>query len=48
MPSSKEASEAFIAAVQAAEKVGLVWRNEPLVAKPTKPLADLIRQQGIQ
>jgi len=48
VPTPKAAAEALKAAVAAAEAVGLVWRKEPLVAVPSKPLADLIRQQGIQ
>jgi CRISPR-associated protein Csb1 len=48
VPSPKAAAQALKAAVAAAEAVGLVWRKEPLVAVPSKPLAELIRQQGIQ
>lgn len=48
LPSPAQAAADFKAAVDAAEKIGLIWRKEPLLVKPTKPLGDLIRQQGIQ
>ena len=48
LPGAKTAAGAFQAAVEAAERTGLVWRKEPLVARPSQPLAELIRQQGIQ
>lgn len=48
LPTPNIAADAFQAAVKAAEEKGLVWRKKPLVAKPSKPLLELIRQQGIQ
>ena len=48
LPTPQTAAEALQAAVEAAEKKGLEWRKEPLIATPTQPLTDLIRQQGIQ
>ncbi len=48
LPEPKMAAAALHAAVKAAEKKGLAWRTQPLLAKPSKPLTELIRQQGIQ
>jgi CRISPR-associated protein Csb1 len=48
IPGPEVAAEALKSAVGAAEAAGLVWRKKPLLAVPSKPLGDLIRQQGIQ
>ncbi len=48
LPEPKVAAGALKAAIAAAERKGLEWRKQPLVAKPSQPLIELIRQQGIQ
>jgi len=47
LPKSAEAAKVLQAAVSAAEKLGLAWRKDGLVAKPNEAFAQLIRQQGV-
>jgi CRISPR-associated protein Csb1 len=42
-----QAAELLDAAGKAAQKLGLTWRMEPLIAKPNAEFAELIRQQGV-
>jgi CRISPR-associated protein Csb1 len=47
LPEPAQAAKLLDAAAKAAQKLGLTWRAEPLVAKPNAEFAELIRQQGV-
>jgi CRISPR-associated protein Csb1 len=47
LPEPAQAAKLLDAAAKAAQKLGLNWRTEPLVAKPNAEFAELIRQQGV-
>ena len=47
LPEPVQAAKLLDAASKAAQKLGLTWRTEPLVAKPNAEFAELIRQQGV-
>jgi hypothetical protein len=47
LPEPAQAAKLLEAAVKAAQKLGLTWRTEALVAKPNAEFAELIRRQGV-
>ena len=47
LPEPAQAAKLLDAAAKAAQKLGLTWRTEPLIAKPNAEFAELIRQQGV-
>jgi CRISPR-associated protein Csb1 len=47
LPEPAQAARLLDAAAKAAQKLGLTWRAEALVARPNAEFAELIRQQGV-
>jgi CRISPR-associated protein Csb1 len=47
LPEPAQAAKMLEAAAKAAQKLGLTWRTETIIAKPNAEFAELIRQQGV-